>query len=106
MYAMTDADKPAHKNAGVFIVEKDTPGFSVGKKEKKMGIRWSNTVELIFEDCRVPAENLLGQEGEGFNIMMKTLNFSRTGVAAQALGIAAGALEYAVGLRQGARSLR
>jgi alkylation response protein AidB-like acyl-CoA dehydrogenase len=97
VYAMTDADKPAHKNAGVFIVEKDTPGFSVGKKEKKMGIRWSNTVELIFEDCRVPAENLLGQEGEGFNIMMKTLNFSRTGVAAQALGIAAGALEYAVG---------
>jgi len=83
VYAMIDADKPAHKNAGVFIVEKDTPGFSVGKKEKKMGIRWSNTVELIFEDCRVPAENLLGQEGEGFNIMMKTLNFSRSGVAAK-----------------------
>jgi len=95
VYAVTDPDAPAHKNAGVFIVEKGTPGFSVGKKENKMGIRWSETVELIFEDCRVPAENLLGKEGDGFHIMMKTLDFSRAGVAAQALGIAAGALEYA-----------
>ncbi len=96
VYAVTDPDKPTHKNAGVFIVEKGTPGFSVGKKEHKMGIRWSETVELIFEDCRVPAENLLGNEGDGFHVMMKTLDFSRAGVAAQALGIAAGALEYAV----------
>jgi alkylation response protein AidB-like acyl-CoA dehydrogenase len=95
VYAVTDPEKPSHKNAGVFIVEKGTPGFSIGKKENKMGIRWSETVELIFEDCRIPAENLLGKEGDGFHIMMKTLDFSRAGVAAQALGIAAGALEYA-----------
>lgn len=97
VYAITDPEGKAHKNAAVFVVEKDTPGFSVGKKEDKLGIRWSDTVELIFEDCRVPAENLLGQENEGFHVMMKTLDFSRPGVAAQALGIAAGALEYATG---------
>ena len=96
VYAVVDPEKPTHKNAGVFIVDKGTPGFTVGKKENKMGIRWSETVELIFEDCRVPAENLLGNEGDGFHIMMKTLDFSRAGVAAQALGIAAGALEYAI----------
>lgn len=95
VYAITDQEKPSHKNAGVFIVEKGFPGFSVGKKENKMGIRWSDTVELIFEDCRVPAENLLGSGTDGFHIMMKTLDFSRLGVAAQALGIAAGAFEYA-----------
>ncbi len=97
VYAVTDPEQPTHKNAGVFIVEKGTPGFTVGKKENKMGIRWSDTVELVFEDCRVPAGNLLGQEGEGFHIMMKTLDLSRLAVAAQALGIAAGALEYAIG---------
>jgi alkylation response protein AidB-like acyl-CoA dehydrogenase len=97
VYAVTDPEKPTHKNAAVFVVEKGIPGFGVGKKENKMGIRWSDTVELIFEDCRVPAENMLGQEGEGFHLMMKTLDFSRAGVAAQALGIAAGALEYAIG---------
>ncbi len=97
VYAVVDPDLPTHKNAGVFIVEKGTPGFTVGKKENKMGIRWSETVELIFEDCRVPAENLLGEPGQGFHIMMKTLDFSRPAVAAQALGIAAGALEYATG---------
>jgi alkylation response protein AidB-like acyl-CoA dehydrogenase len=96
VYAITDPGVTAHKGSSVFVVEKGTPGFSVGKKEDKMGIRWSNTVELIFEDCRVPAANLLGQEGEGFQIMMKTLDFSRLGIAAQALGLAAGALEYAV----------
>ncbi len=94
-YAVVDPDKPMHKNAGVFIVEKGTPGFSVGKKENKMGIRWSDTVELVYEDCRVPAENLLMKEGDGFAVMMQTLNLARLGVAAQALGIAAGALEYA-----------
>ena len=81
-----------HKNAGVFIVEKDTPGFSVGKEENKMGIRWSNTVELIFEDCKVPAENLLEEDSQGFHVMVKTLDFSRPAVAAQVLGIAAGAI--------------
>ena len=95
VYAITDPEGKPHKNAGVFVVEKDTPGFSVGKKEDKMGIRSSDTVELIFEDCKVPAENLLGQEGQGFHVMMKTLDFSRPAVAAQALGIAAGAFEYA-----------
>jgi alkylation response protein AidB-like acyl-CoA dehydrogenase len=95
VYAVTDPEGKPHKNTGVFVVEKDTPGFSVGKKEDKLGIRWSDTVELIFEDCKIPAENLLGQEGEGFHVMMKTLDFSRPAVAAQALGIAAGALEYA-----------
>jgi alkylation response protein AidB-like acyl-CoA dehydrogenase len=96
VYAVVDPQGPTHKNAAVFVVEKGTPGFSIGKKEDKMGIRWSETVELVFEDCRVPAANLLGQEGDGFHIMMKTLDFSRPGVAAQGLGIAAGALEYAV----------
>lgn len=97
VYAVVDPEKPTHKNAGVFIVEKGTPGFTVGKKENKMGIRWSETVELIFEDCRIPAENLLGEEGDGFHVMMKTLDFSRPAVASQALGIASGALEYAIG---------
>lgn len=96
LYAVTDPGVSAHKGASVFVVPKDTPGFSVGKKEDKMGIRWSDTVELIFEDCRVPAANRLGQEGEGFGVMMKTLDFSRLGIAAQALGIAAGALDHAV----------
>ena len=94
VYAIIDPEGKPHKNAGVFVVEKDTSGFSVGKKEDKLGIRWSDTVELVFEDCKIPVENLLGQEGEGFHVMMKTLDFSRPGVAAQALGIAAGALEY------------
>ncbi len=96
VYAVTNPEQPTHKNAGVFVVEKGTPGFSVGKKENKMGIRWSDTVELIFEDCAVPAKNLLGREGQGFHVMMKTLDFSRLAVAAQALGIAAGAFEVAV----------
>jgi alkylation response protein AidB-like acyl-CoA dehydrogenase len=97
VYAVIEPQAQPHQNAGVFVVEKGMPGFSVGKKEDKMGIRWSDTVELIFEDCRVPAANLLGGEGEGFAVMMKTLDFSRPAVAAQALGIAAGAVEYAVG---------
>jgi len=95
VYAITNPDKKSHKASSVFIVEKDFPGFSVGKKEDKLGIRSSDTVELIFEDCRVPAENLLAEEGTGFHIMMKTLDFSRPGIAAQALGIATGAAEYA-----------
>jgi alkylation response protein AidB-like acyl-CoA dehydrogenase len=97
VYTLTDPAKGGHKGSSVFVVEKGTKGFSVGKHEDKMGIRSSDTVELIFEDCPVPAENLLGGEGLGFAIMMKTLDFSRPAVGAQALGIAAGAFEYALG---------
>lgn len=93
--AMTDKSKGT-KGISAFIVEKDFPGFSVGKKEKKMGIRGSATCELIMENCIVPAENLLGQEGKGFSIAMKTLDGGRIGIASQALGIAQGALDETV----------
>lgn len=93
--AMTDKTRGS-RGASAFIVEKGTPGFSFGKKEKKMGIRASTTSELIFTDCRIPKENLLGKEGMGFIITMKTFDMSRPGVAAQALGIAQGALDLAV----------
>ncbi|RNA67848.1 acyl-CoA dehydrogenase [Alteribacter keqinensis] len=83
------------KGISAFIVEKDTPGFTVGAKEKKMGLHGSNTSSLSFEDAKVPVENLLGEEGEGFKIAMANLNFGRIGIAAQALGIAEAALEYA-----------
>jgi butyryl-CoA dehydrogenase len=83
------------RGASAFIVEKGTPGFTFGKKENKMGIRASATRELIFQDCRIPKENLIAKEGMGFIVAMKTLDQSRPGVAAQALGIAAGALEEA-----------
>src|SRR5439155_977823 len=79
-----------------FVVEADTPGFEVARVEAKMGIRGSTTGELVFEDCRVPAENLLGAEGEGFKIAMRILDRSRPGVAAQGLGIAQGATDYAL----------
>ncbi len=95
VYAITDQEKGAYKGASIFVVEKGTPGFSVGKKENKMGLRASDTAELIFEDCRIPAENLVGIEGQGFHITMKTLDLTRPGVGAQALGVAAGAFEYA-----------
>ena len=95
VYAVTNPDVPPYKGAGVFILEKGMPGFTVGKKENKLGIKCSDTRELIFEDVEVPVENLLAGEGQGFHIMMKTLDFSRPSVAAQALGIAAGAFEYA-----------
>jgi alkylation response protein AidB-like acyl-CoA dehydrogenase len=84
------------RGASAFIVEKGTPGFTFGKKENKMGIRASATRELVFQDCRIPKANLLGKEGMGFIVAMKTLDSSRPGVAAQALGIAAGALDEAV----------
>ncbi len=92
---MTDPAKGS-RGASTLIVEKDTPGFSFGKKEKKMGIRTSSTGELVFRDCRVPEGNLIGREGQGFIIAIRTLDRSRPGVAAQALGIAQGALEAAV----------
>ncbi len=94
VFAVTDPEKGAN-GISAFIVEKTFPGFNVGKLEKKMGIRGSPTVELVFDECKVPAENLLGNEGEGFRIAMKVLDKSRPGIAAQALGIATGALEYA-----------
>jgi len=92
--ALTDKAKGA-RGASAFIVEKGTPGFSFGKKENKMGIRASATRELIFEDCKVPKENLLGREGMGFIVAMKTLDQSRVGVGAQGLGVAQGAFEEA-----------
>ena len=84
------------KEISAFIVEKDTPGFTFGTKEKKMGIRGSSTYELIFEDCRIPKENLLGAQGKGFGIAMHTLDGGRIGIAAQALGLAEGALQATI----------
>ena len=93
--AMTDKTKGA-RGASAFIVEKGTPGFTFGKKEEKLGIRASVTRELVFTDCKVPCENLLSKEGMGFIVAMKTFDMSRPGVAAQAVGIAQGALDVAV----------
>lgn len=93
--AMTDKSRGT-RGISAFIVEKDTPGFSIGKKEKKLGIRGSATCELIFENCKIPKENLLGKVGQGFKIAMKTLDGGRIGIAAQALGIAQGALDSTV----------
>ena len=84
------------KEISAFIVEKGTPGFTFGTKEKKMGIRGSSTYELIFQDCRIPKENLLGQQGKGFNIAMHTLDGGRIGIASQALGRGEGAVNEAV----------
>ncbi|BAQ09874.1 acyl-CoA dehydrogenase domain-containing [Bacillus sp. OxB-1] len=95
VFAVTDPESK-HKGTSAFIVEKDFAGFSVGKKEKKLGIRSSPTTEIMFDNCRVPKENLLGEEGEGFIIAMKTLDGGRNGIAAQAVGIAQGALEASV----------
>ncbi len=97
-YLMTALTNPAlgHHGISAFIVEKTFPGFSVGKKEKKLGIRSSDTVSIIMEDCAVPKENLLGKESEGFKIAMRTLDGGRIGIAAQALGIAQGSLEAAI----------
>ena len=93
--AMTDKEKGNH-GISAFIVEDGFEGFSIGKHEKKMGIRGSATASLVFEDCIVPAENLLGEEGQGFKVAMHTLDGGRIGIAAQALGIAEGALNEAI----------
>ena len=95
IFAMTDKSKGT-KGISAFIVEKGFQGFSIGKKEDKLGIRASSTTELIFENCIVPKENLIGREGKGFGIAMKTLDGGRIGIAAQALGIAEGALDEAI----------
>ncbi len=95
VFAMTNP-KLGNKGISAFIVEKAFPGFSTGKHEKKMGIRGSSTCDLIFEDCIVPKANLLGKEGEGFKIAMKTLDGGRIGIAAQALGIGEGAVDEAI----------
>ena len=95
VFARTDRKAEKHHGISAFILEKGAPGFSFGKKEAKMGIRSSPTMELVFDNCRIPRENLLGKEGEGFKIAMKTLEGGRIGIAAQALGIAQGAFEAA-----------
>jgi alkylation response protein AidB-like acyl-CoA dehydrogenase len=95
IFAMTDRSKGT-KGITAFIVEKDFPGFHIGRVEKKMGIRGSPTAEIVFEDCRVPRENLLGREGEGFKIAMKTLDYSRPVIASQAVGVAQAGLDFAV----------
>jgi butyryl-CoA dehydrogenase len=92
----TDAKGRKKKRISAFIIEKGTPGFSFGTKEKKMGIRGSSTYELIFTDCRIPKENLLGVEGKGFGMAMHTLDGGRIGIASQALGLAEGALETTI----------
>ena len=97
--ALTNKAKGA-RGASAFLVEKDTPGFSFGKKEKKMGIRASSTRELIFQNCLVPEENIIGKEGMGFIMTLKILGRSRPGIGAQAVGIAQGALETAVDYAQ------
>src|SRR5512147_1472238 len=93
--AITDRAK-GPRGASAFVVEKGTPGFSFGKKENKMGIRASITTELVFDNCRIPKENIIGKEGIGFIVAMKTLDASRTGVGAQGLGVAQGAFDEAV----------
>src|SRR4029450_10176359 len=95
VFGKTDPDG-GHAGISAFVVEADTPGFEVARVEPKMGIRGSTTGELVFEDCRVPAENLLGEEGDGFKIAMRILDRSRPGVAAQGLGLAQGATDYAL----------
>lgn len=95
VFALTDSSKGL-KGMSAIIVEKNTPGFHVGKVENKMGLGGSETAELIFENCRVPAENLLGKEGQGFKIAMQALDGARIGVGAQAVGVAEGAIELSV----------
>jgi len=96
VFARTDKNAEKHHGISAFIVEKGMPGFTFGKKEKKMGIRSSPTMELVFENCVVPHANMLGEEGKGFKVAMKTLDGGRIGIASQALGIAQGALDATI----------
>ena len=95
VYAKTDL-QAAHKGISTFIVEKGTPGFSVAQKLDKLGMRGSETGELVFEDCEIPAENLIGQEGQGVYILMKGLDYERLILSAGALGIAQAAMDEAL----------
>lgn len=97
--AKTDPDK-GHRGISAFLVEQGTPGFSVGRLEDKMGLRASDTADIIFEDCRIPAENILGSPGDGFMIAMTGLDGGRIGIAAQSIGVARAALDAAVGYSQ------
>ena len=96
VYAKTDSDAPGGKGISAFVVERGTPGFNVGKHEDKLGIRCSDCVGMTFDDCRVPAANLLGEEGKGFKIALATLDVGRLGIAAQAVGIAQACIDESV----------
>ncbi|SDP76813.1 acyl-CoA dehydrogenase [Halobacillus aidingensis] len=96
VFARTNPDVETKKGLSAFIVERDTPGFSIGKAEKKMGLHGSSTVSLNFDQCEVPVSQRLGEEGEGYKIALANLNIGRIGIAAQSLGIAEAALEHAV----------
>jgi alkylation response protein AidB-like acyl-CoA dehydrogenase len=95
VFAVTDPGK-GHRGISAFVVERGTPGFSLGRDENKMGIRAASTCGMVFEDCRIPVTNRLGEEGEGFKVAMSSLDAGRVGIAAQALGIAQGAYEAAL----------
>lgn len=99
VFAMTDKEK-GKKGISIFVVESDTPGFSVSKVEKKLGIKSSDTAEIVFENCRIPVANLIGEEGQGFKIALTALDYGRVGIGAQALGIAQGAMERAIAYSQ------
>ena len=94
-----------YRGITAFLVERDTPGFTVGKKEDKLGIRASSTCELILEDCRVPRENVLGEVGKGYKVAIETLNEGRIGISAQMVGVARGALEGCSDVRPGAQTV-
>ncbi|MBH0230559.1 acyl-CoA dehydrogenase [Halobacillus yeomjeoni] len=96
VFARTNPDKPTGRGLSAFIIERDTPGLSIGKAEKKMGLHGSSTVSLNFDQCEVPVEQRLGEEGEGYKIALANLNVGRIGIAAQSLGIAEAALEHAI----------
>jgi alkylation response protein AidB-like acyl-CoA dehydrogenase len=104
VFAKTDP-KAGHGGISAFIVESDAPGFEVGRIEPKMGIKGSTTGEVFFTDCRIPADNLIGEEGEGFKVAMRVLDRSRPGIAAQALGIAQGATDYALEYAKGRETM-
>lgn len=94
--AVTDPDGPRGRNITAFVVEKDDEGFTFGEKERKLGIKGSPTRELFFEDCRIPGDRIIGDEGEGLKIALRTLDHTRVTIAAQAVGVAQGALDYAI----------
>jgi alkylation response protein AidB-like acyl-CoA dehydrogenase len=96
IFAKTDMEVSGARGISAFIVDKDTPGFSIGKHERKMGVHGISNTELFFDDCRIPQENLMGKEGQGFGTAMRTLDVTRPTVACQAVGVAQGALDYAL----------